>query len=135
MALIQWNDSLSVNVAEIDQQHQKLVEMINDLHEAMRQRKGVTILGPLMNGLTDYAGVHFKTEETYFDRFGYPETESHKKRHADFVAKVLAFKSQFELIGTGTSVDVMFFLSNWLQNHIKGEDKKYGPFFNAHGLQ
>ena len=40
MAIIQWNDSLSVNVVEIDKQHQKLVAMINDLNDAMRQGKG-----------------------------------------------------------------------------------------------
>jgi hemerythrin len=41
MALIQWNDGLSVNVVEIDRQHQKLIGMINDLNDAMRQGKGL----------------------------------------------------------------------------------------------
>ena len=36
MALINWDDSFSVNVAEIDQQHQTLVSMINDLNESIR---------------------------------------------------------------------------------------------------
>jgi hemerythrin len=135
MPLIQWNDTLSVNVAEIDKQHQKLVEMINNLHDAMKAAKGNEVLGPLMNNLIDYAGSHFKTEENYFVRFGYPDTENHKKAHADFVAKVLDFKSRFDSSKVGLSVDVMTFLSNWLQSHIKGEDKKYGPLFNAKGLK
>lgn len=134
MALIQWSDSLSVGVSEIDKQHQTLVKMINDLHDAMRQAKGSDVLGPLLNGLIDYAGDHFKTEERYFVRFSYPDIAAHKKAHADFVAKVLDFKSRFETTAVGLSLDVMNFLSNWLQSHIKGEDKKYGPFFNAHGL-
>lgn len=135
MALIQWNDSLSVGVAEIDKQHQKLVQMINDLHDAMRQAKGSSVLGPLVNGLIDYAGTHFKAEEKYFARFAYPETEAHKKLHADFVAKVLDFKKKFEANSVGLSMDVMNFLSNWLQSHIKGEDKKYTACFNANGLK
>jgi hemerythrin len=135
MALIQWNDSLKVNVAEIDKQHQKLVEMINNLHEAMRQGQGNAVLGPLVSGLIDYTATHFKMEEKYFDRFGYPEAESHKKAHADFVAKVLDFKARFDANAAGMSVDVMTFLSNWLQGHIKGEDKKYAPLFNANGLK
>ena len=45
MALIQWNDSLKVGVAEIDKQHQKLVDMINDLHDAMRQGQGNAVPG------------------------------------------------------------------------------------------
>ncbi|MGA2938094.1 MAG: hemerythrin domain-containing protein [Syntrophobacteraceae bacterium] len=64
MALIQWNDSLSVNVVDIDKQHQKLVGMINELNDAMRQGKGKDALGKIVNGLIIYAGTHFKTEET-----------------------------------------------------------------------
>jgi hemerythrin len=135
MALIQWNDSLSVGVAEIDKQHQKLVQMINDLHDAMRQAKGSSVLGPLVSGLIDYTNTHFKAEEKYFIRFAYPETEAHKKLHADFVAKVLDFKKKFEANSVGLSMDVMNFLSNWLQSHIKGEDKKYTACFNANGLK
>jgi hemerythrin len=135
MALIQWNDSLSVNVAEIDKQHQKLVEMINNLHDAMRQAKGNSVLGPLVSGLIDYTNTHFKNEERYFVRFAYPDAEAHKKAHADFVAKVMEFKARFDANTVGLSMDVMTFLSNWLQTHIKGEDKKYAPLFNANGLK
>jgi len=135
MALIQWNDSLSVNVVEIDKQHQKLVGMINDLNEAMRQGKGKDILGKIVNGLISYAGTHFKTEEKYFDQFGYPEANSHKKEHSDFVAKVSEFKDGFEKGKITLSIEVMNFLSDWLRNHIKGVDRNYGPFFNAKGLK
>ena len=135
MSLIQWNDSFSVNVVEIDQQHQKLVAMINDLNDAMRQGKGKDVLGKIVNGLIVYAESHFKTEEKYFDQFGYPETDSHKKEHSDFVVKVSEFKSGFEKGKIGLSIEVMNFLSDWLQNHIKRVDNKYGPFFNEKGLK
>ena len=115
MALIKWNDSFSVNVAEIDQQHQKLVSMIN--------------------GLISYTATHFKTEERYFTQFGYPETDSHKKEHAAFVQKVSDFKDGFEEGKLSLSIEVMNFLSDWLQNHIKGTDKKYSQFFNEKGLR
>ncbi len=51
MALIQWDGSFSVKVAEIDQQHQKLVSMINDLNDAMKQGKGKDVLGKIVNEL------------------------------------------------------------------------------------
>jgi len=135
MAMIQWNNSLSVNVAEIDRQHQRLVEILNDLTDAMRQGKGKDILGKIISGLVSYAGTHFKTEEKYFDLFDYPEANSHKKEHADFTKKVVEFKAGFDSGKLGLSIEVMDFLSNWLQNHIKGVDKKYGPFFNDKGLK
>lgn len=135
MALIEWNDSFSVGVVEIDGQHQKLVTMINDLNDAMRQRKGKDVLGNIVNGLVSYAGTHFRTEEKYFDQFGYPEANSHKQEHADFVNKVAEFKDGFDREKLGLSIEVMQFLSNWLQNHIKRIDKKYSLFFNEKGLK
>ena len=64
-----------------------------------------------------------------------PRRRAIRRPTPDFVAKVLDFKSRFDSNAAGMSVDVMSFLSNWLQNHIKGEDKKYAPLFNANGLK
>ena len=135
MALIQWDETFSVNVVEIDAQHKKLVEMINELNEAMRVGKGNDILGRIIDALIDYAGIHFKTEENYFDQFGYPARDEHKKEHSEFTQKVAEFQSAFTAGKLCLSVEVMRFLSRWLQNHIKGSDKEYGPFLNEKGLK
>lgn len=101
----------------------------------MRQGKGKDVLGKIVKELVGYAVTHFRTEEKYFDQFGYPETDSHKKEHSDFIKKVAEFKNEFETGRVGLSIPVMNFLSDWLQNHIKETDKKYGPFFNEEGLK
>jgi hemerythrin len=135
MALIEWNESLSVNVVEIDEQHRKLVGMINHLNDAMRQGKGKESLGKIVNGLLAYAGIHFRTEEKYFEQFEYPDADRHRKEHLAFTQKAVAFKTDFEAGKLLLSMEVMRFLSDWLQNHIKAVDKKYGPFLNAKGLK
>jgi hemerythrin len=135
MGFIKWDDSLSVNVAEIDQQHQKLILMINELHGAMKLGKGKDVLGKIVNGLIGYTTIHFKTEEDYFRQFGYPQADSHKKEHIVFVGKVSEFKDGFEKGKLSLSIEILNFLSDWLQNHIKGTDKKYSQFFNGKGLQ
>jgi hemerythrin len=135
VAFINWNDGLSVGVVEIDQQHQKLIDMINGLHDAMRQGKGKDALGTIVNGLFDYAQTHFTTEEKYFDQFGYPDAQSHKKEHSDFIQKIVEFKTGFDSGKLGLSITVMDFLSSWLRNHIMVMDKKYGPFFVDRGLK
>ena len=135
MALIQWDDSLSVKVVEIDRQHQQLIEMINDLNNAMSHGKGKAVLGKIINGLVNYATTHFITEEKYFDKFGYPEAISHTKEHTDFVIKVSVFKNEFEKGNIALPLQIMDFLNDWLENHIKGADKKFGPFFNEKGLK
>jgi len=135
MALITWNDNLSVNVQEIDLQHKKLVGMLNDLHEAMLQGKGSEAMGKIINDMIDYAGVHFQTEEKYFVKFGYLEAGSHKREHADFVNKVNKFNQEFNKDSFTLTFNVLQFLSDWLKNHIMIVDKKYSSFFNEKGLR
>ena len=135
MALIQWDDSLSVGIAEIDGQHQKLVNMINALNDAMRDGKGKEVLGKLVNALAAYATTHFGMEERYFDQFGYPDADAHKAEHRAFVQKVGDFKDGFEQGKLGLSVQIMTFLSDWLRSHIKQTDKKYCPCFRENGLK
>ncbi len=135
MAFLKWDDSYSVRIVEIDQQHQKLIGMINDLHEAMRQGKGKDILQRILTGLAEYTAIHFATEERYFEQFGYPGAAAHKKEHREFVSKVEDFKGRFEQDKLSMSIEVMRFLRDWLSGHIKGSDAQYGPFFNQKGLR
>lgn len=135
MAIIQWNSNLSVGIAEIDGQHQRLVKLINDLNDAMRVGKGKEVTGKIINELTAYTLTHFATEEKYFDKYAYPEKDTHKSEHAKFVQKVSAFKKDFEESRVGVTIPIMDFLSDWLKNHIMGIDKKYEPFLTAQGLK
>jgi hemerythrin len=135
MSLIIWDSSLSVNVAEIDTQHQKLVNMINELHDAMRSGKGKDVLGKIITGLISYTDSHFKVEEKYFAQFRYPDAASHIKEHTAFVKKVSDFQHDFEAGRLTVSIDTLYFLRDWLQGHIKGTDKKYSSFFHEKGLR
>jgi len=134
MALINWDESLSVNIIEIDSQHKQLVAMLNNLHEAMLEGKSREVLGKIIISLFGYAREHFATEEKYFERYQYPEAEPHKKEHALFVQKVNKFKEDFEQGRIGLSIEVMDFLSQWLKQHIKQVDKRFGPFLKSKGL-
>jgi hemerythrin len=135
MALLRWNDSMSVNITEIDQQHQKLIGMINHLNDAMKAGKGKDVTAKIVGGLMTYTKVHFNTEEKLFDQHGYPETAAHKREHAIFVQKVGNFKRDFDADKIGLSVEIMNFLSNWLTKHIMKTDQQYSAFLNAKGVQ
>jgi len=135
LALIEWSDGLSVNVQEIDGEHKRLVKTINELNQAMRERKGKEALGGIVSTLADYAVTHFATEEMYFDKYLYPQREGHKTEHRAFVAKVSDFQKEYESGKIALSVEVMNFLSGWLADHIIGSDKKYSSFLNERGVR
>lgn len=134
MALINWQPSMSVNVAVIDQQHQKLVNMINSLNDAMVQGKGRDIQGQIINGLVTYAATHFSTEEKLFLQHGYPDTMAHVAEHNAFVSKVSEFRNQFQSGRMSLTIELMSFLSKWLNDHILLSDRKYSGFFKEKGV-
>lgn len=134
MALVVWSDILEVNISQIDNQHKKLVSMINELHDAMKLGKGKEVMAKILNGLIQYTATHFKTEEDLFARYGYPDTAAHKREHIAFVGKVKEFKQGFDAGKLSVTLEVMNFLSKWIQQHIKGSDMKYAPFFQEKGL-
>lgn len=135
MSLIKWDDSFSVDVTKIDQEHKKLVEMVNELTDAMKAGHGKDVLGNILDGLISYTASHFQTEETYFQQIKYPLAAEHKKEHVTFVEKVTEFKKEFDEDRAVVSVSVLQFLSKWLQNHIKGTDQKYTSFFHENGIK
>jgi len=135
MALIEWKDSLSVEVAEIDAQHKELVRMINELNDAMLEGKARDVLSNIIGGLASYTVSHFGNEEKYFARFGYAGAIAHKGEHDRFVKKVGEYKEQFDSGAIMLSVEIMRFLKDWLVNHIQGTDKKYIPCFHENGLR
>ena len=70
MAFFNWEDRFSVGIAEIDMQHQKLVQMLNELYDAMKAGKGNDVLGKVLNGMIQYTASHFATEERYMKLHG-----------------------------------------------------------------
>jgi hemerythrin len=134
MPLFQWSSELSVNVKEIDTQHKKLVEMINLLHDSMKSGKGKELMGGILNELVDYTVYHFSTEEKLFQKHGYAEYLQHKKQHDDLTRQVADIKSRFEGGQITITVEVMNFLKDWLNTHIKQSDKRYSAFLNSKGV-
>jgi hemerythrin len=135
MALMAWSDKLSVGVDSIDDQHKKLLSLLNQLHDGMMAGKGKDILGGILKGLVDYTVTHFRYEEQLFARTGYPESEEHKNEHAELVRKVEEIQRQYATTGAkALTIPVMNFLKDWLSLHIVGTDKRYAPHLIAKGV-
>ena len=134
MSLITWNDSYSVNIREIDRQHMKLVQIINELNEAMLEGKANDVLAKIVRELVSYTKTHFSKEEGYMERYGYPDVSAHKLQHSAFVNKISDLSDDFESGRLGVSIDLMKFLKDWILKHIKGTDMKYVPFLVGNGM-
>ena len=134
MAVMEWSPVLSVKVKKFDDQHKKLVDLLNQLHDAMKAGQGNAMLGVVLQSLITYTATHFKDEEQVMQANGYPDLARHKGEHEKLVKQVLDLQQKFQGGGSVLTLTVMSFLKDWLVTHIQGEDKKYGVFLNAKGI-
>jgi hemerythrin-like metal-binding protein len=135
MALLTWQDRYSVGIKQIDDQHKQLINMINELNDAMIKGQGKDALMPVLTKLANYCASHFTVEEKLFDTHGYPEADAHKDKHQKMTAKVKELIAEVQSSRITISIEVMNFLKNWLDKHIMETDKKYGPFLNSKGVK
>lgn len=133
--LFVWNDRLMTGLKDIDEQHLKLVKLINELHRAMKSRLGAAESGRILGELTDYTRYHFGFEEKMFAEHSYPATSEHKKAHKELVDKVTTFQREFQAGKAGLSLDLMDFLCDWLRGHIMKTDMSYVSYFKDKGVK
>lgn len=135
MPLMTWTEKLSVGVAVLDEDHKKLVGMVNELYDAMQAGQGKEKLGRVLNELVQYTKVHFAREEKYFAQTAYPAADPHKHLHEELTRQVIDVQQKYAAGNTATlSLDVLHFLKNWLVKHIQGSDQSYRAHFNAKGI-
>lgn len=135
MAFIEWNSSLSVKIDSIDNQHKKLVEMINSFYDNIEKKSKNDLISGIIVKMKNYAILHFNTEEKYFKQFYYPQYEQHKLEHDKFIEKVADVEKRFNEGKLVLTLEITNFLKDWLKNHIQGSDMKYSEFLIRNGVK
>jgi len=127
---IVWNDSLSIGVEEIDDQHKKIFDTFNRFLTACRGGHGTEKLNDLLWFLSSYVATHFANEERLMQQVGFPGFDDHHRLHTDFVVEIDKLMGRFvregpteELVAT-----VNTFISNWLTDHISVMDWNIGHY-------
>ena len=133
MPLFTWNDSYSVTISSMDEQHKKLFALINQLHDAMTTGKAKTIVGQVLDDLLDYTRTHFTAEEKVLEKYNYSGITEQKKEHAIFINKIVELKEKNKSGSLTVTLETSQFLKEWLLNHIMVIDKKYSSFLAEKG--
>jgi hemerythrin-like metal-binding protein len=135
MALMTWGPMLQIGFGDIDAQHKRLVELVNELDDAMRAGKGRDVVGHVLTELVNYTVFHFAFEEKLMDQFGISSAAAHKAEHKKLVADVGAFKAKFDNGSAAVTTELMSFLRNWLSTHILKTDKALSKELLAKGAK
>lgn len=133
-----WNDSYMTGVTHIDEQHQVLVNTLNEASQRLANGVSRDLLEQITRDLLGYALYHFETEERLMREYGYADRsaadeESHRQEHRGFSRRVVAIRAGLKDGHLVSREELLSFLNNWLVNHIQDTDKKFAGFLLEHG--
>ena len=128
--LVNWNDSMSVGVKILDDHHQELLKLTNDLFLACLkgEEEARSFFKQTIRKSVEYVKEHFRCEEELFEQIGFPYKAEHKAHHDEFIKEVVVQVRNFESGGKFVPNRFARFLQEWILTHIAIDDKKYGAF-------
>jgi len=134
MSTATWRDEYSVNVREIDVQHQKMLELVSDLHSAVEACIDKARLKDLLLELVEFTRMHFLSEEKWMKEYDYPELVKHHKEH-----RVLLHHMNDLVLAVSSGKYPTFYSdydvsTDWALIHISEHDKSLGAFLNSKGV-
>ncbi|MFW5733439.1 MAG: bacteriohemerythrin [Oceanidesulfovibrio sp.] len=134
MPIVEWSPRLHIGIAQVDQQHEHLTTLINQLYETHQSGEDRKALEPIVNEINDYAQYHFSEETKLMEQFGYPGIEEHKVQHDDFIVKSVEYLFDY-LDGKveALSVEMLDYLTDWWVNHISKVDQEMGEYLKSKG--
>ena len=132
MPLLAWRDALSVGDPGIDGDHKRLIQFVNDLHDAIEGRKSDRVVGKIILELVQYTKDHFAHEELVKKGAGYPDYERHRQIHRNLTRQVLIMAEKYVRTPTdAVKQELIDFLAAWLVEHIIKEDRKLGAYLHG----
>ena len=115
-------------IPEVDDQHKKLVGMINQLESAGALGSDAVDheMGLVLKKLVDYTQYHFESEERVMEEILFVERKEHSVKHKDLIKRITIFLLKLKEKGEISLDELMNFLRDWLVDHIMYEDSKIG---------
>ncbi len=137
---IKWNTDYETGVEEIDEQHQILVNTLNEANKLLAKECTLENLQNITKDLLSYALYHFETEEELMQDYNYEDAHptdfnNHMKQHRVFSAKVVEVRDSLKAGNLIEREELISFLLNWLINHINKTDKKLGIFLQSKNVK
>jgi hemerythrin-like metal-binding protein len=125
--LMEWKSEYNTGILKIDTQHQRLVELINNLTNAYSSKADRHQIEKIFLGLVNYCNYHFTSEEQVMQDHNYHEYTDHKNKHDNFFDKIDECKMKYHKGNAAALLDTIDYLNEWLIDHILVEDRKYVP--------
>ena len=135
MTFMSWDKTYSVNIRSIDDQHRKIVHMINELHNSVIKGLPRELLDRILVTLSITIIKHFIYEESLFKKHNYKHLNEHKKEHDDLAERIIEFNKKHTIQNETLDENLLTFFKNMMYEHITITDQQYIDFMSLHGVQ
>jgi len=123
MAYFEWQKEFETGIASVDQQHKRLVSLVNQIHDAVEAGTGDSSVAETLNALVDYARFHFSDEEQFMADIPDYDIIAHQRQHQAFVDELTALMLEYGESGNLTGIQLASFLKGWLMQHFLKDDR------------
>jgi hemerythrin len=123
-----WDNSLSVEIQEIDEDHRRLVDLFNILNHSVAEEEAANYIEAVMEELISCTIWHFRHEERLMLKYVYEGFEEHKSEHLELIESVKELQQKLLQEGKQVSSEDIKFLEHWLTGHILGADMALGSY-------
>ncbi len=130
-----WKDSYSVGIESIDNDHKKLIHLINNLQTAIDYKTDAQFERQTLDDVIDYTAYHFTREEGLMENNDYPDFVPHKAKHEEMIGKINELVEAYEKDESGAIESLLAYLKSWLIKHINGTDQAYSEFLISKGVK
>lgn len=120
---------METGIKTIDEQHQKLVALINDFYGGIDAGSPKDRMLNMLTELKRYTEYHFEEEEAFMRAMNYPDFDAHIEKHKEFVERITEFENRFKSGKLLLTLEVTNFIKDWLVKHIMGRDMLYARFY------
>jgi hemerythrin-like metal-binding protein len=131
---MEWQNTFSVGVPELDEHHHHLFDLLNKAHDTCLQGMQEDVYSNIVKELAEYATYHFNAEELFMEQHAYPNLAAHREEHIQLANKI-ADSSKLMSSGHGVGriemIELTAFLIDWLFHHILEVDMHYSKLLQA----
>ncbi|HAM97783.1 MAG TPA: hypothetical protein DCQ26_04165 [Marinilabiliales bacterium] len=132
--LLDWVPEFRLDIAEMDEQHQQLIHLANQMFASFKLDKNKKEIKDNLRSFVDFASYHFGNEENYFEQFGLQSAKDHLLEHKQFIKEITQFQTDYAANKVKFLDGTMNFIKNWLHQHFTGTDRDYISLFKENGL-
>jgi hemerythrin-like metal-binding protein len=128
---VEWDAAFSVGNEQLDSQHQKLFQILNQLHDLVQKGGSASHFGKILDEAQEYAKLHFNCEGALLAAVHFPDLEQHKRFHEDYVERVEQYIKRTKTENGDVAFEMFLFLKDWWLDHVIGADRDYIPFVST----